>query len=420
MAAMLPAHHLRPAYGWLNDPNGITYRDGRWHAFYQHNPHAPRHNRIAWGHASSVDLVTWTDHGVAFAPTSEGPDRFGCFSGVFVTGLDRPAVAYSGVIDPTLHSTICLRYGSADLTAWGEPIVVGTTPEHVTVMRDPFLFAWGGRRWALLGARIGAATPAVLLYDVSDVEDWRFVRAWLTGDDPLKHGDGGAATLADAAPADIWECPQLVAFGDEAVLVLSTQTAAILDTVVALTGRLTDHGDGTPAFTATGSSRLDDGALFYAPQAVADLDGRGPLLIGWLRQNDLPGAEPTRDVISCLSAPRRLSLSGGRLVQRIDPGWAAACGPGIPTSGPVTAGEPCRVHAQGTGSLTVRSGIVEHHVAVEGGVSVWIDGEIIEVFADAERVPWSMRAPLDERGRAVEPWTVSAPEATLTVSPLLG
>ena len=142
----LPRLHIRPGYGWLNDPNGMAHVDGRWHVFFQHNPQAPVHNRIQWGHVSSADLVTWTEHPVAFGPQEGGPDDFGCWSGVFAPGLARPAVVYSGVAASDGQSTVCLRWGSADLLDWSDPIVVARTPPGVQIMRDPFLFSWGERR----------------------------------------------------------------------------------------------------------------------------------------------------------------------------------------------------------------------------------------------------------------------------------
>ena len=75
-----PRLHPRPEKGWVNDPNGILFVDGRWHLFFQYNPASARHDSICWGHVSSVDLLRWEEHPVALRP-QEGPDSFGCWSG---------------------------------------------------------------------------------------------------------------------------------------------------------------------------------------------------------------------------------------------------------------------------------------------------------------------------------------------------
>ncbi len=68
----------------MNDPNGPFLHHGRYHVFYQHNPDAPVHGNIHWGHASSPDLVRWEHHPVALTPTPGGPDEAGCWSGCVV------------------------------------------------------------------------------------------------------------------------------------------------------------------------------------------------------------------------------------------------------------------------------------------------------------------------------------------------
>ena len=60
-----PAYHLTPDRHWLNDPNGLVHHGGRWHAFFQHNPEGIDWGHMSWGHASSPDLVEWTEHPVA-------------------------------------------------------------------------------------------------------------------------------------------------------------------------------------------------------------------------------------------------------------------------------------------------------------------------------------------------------------------
>ncbi|MGO4272734.1 glycoside hydrolase family 32 protein, partial [Paenibacillus sp. TAF58] len=78
-------YHLMPSAGWMNDPNGLIYYKGEYHAFYQHNPYEPKNGPMHWGHAKSKDLVNWEHLPVALAP-SENYDMgenggYGCWSG---------------------------------------------------------------------------------------------------------------------------------------------------------------------------------------------------------------------------------------------------------------------------------------------------------------------------------------------------
>ena len=62
-------HFVSPA-GWLNDPNGVSQWNGVYHLFYQYNPEGAFHHRIQWGHATSTDLITWTDQPIALGTGS--------------------------------------------------------------------------------------------------------------------------------------------------------------------------------------------------------------------------------------------------------------------------------------------------------------------------------------------------------------
>jgi beta-fructofuranosidase len=53
-----PVFHFSPLIGWLNDPNGFSYYDGKYHLFYQYNPYSSLWDTMHWGHAVSDDLVT--------------------------------------------------------------------------------------------------------------------------------------------------------------------------------------------------------------------------------------------------------------------------------------------------------------------------------------------------------------------------
>jgi beta-fructofuranosidase len=52
-----PTFHFLPPANWMNDPNGFIQWGSTYHLFYQHNPYAPVHENMHWGHATSEDLV---------------------------------------------------------------------------------------------------------------------------------------------------------------------------------------------------------------------------------------------------------------------------------------------------------------------------------------------------------------------------
>lgn len=378
------AYHLAPERGWLNDPNGMVRHEGRWHVFFQHNPAAPVHDAIAWGHASSQDLARWDLHPLAFGPTPGGPDATGCWSGCFLPGLERPAVAYSGIAAEPPHSTVCVRTGSPDLMTWSAPRVVAGTPEDVQVMRDPFVLQHGGRGLAILGAGLDDGRPAIVLYELQDPWRWDYLGVWLTPD--------SSPALADAGPADVWECPQLVPVEDRWVLVLSLHDRGVLGQVVGCVGDLVDDG-GVPRFVAERVDVLDTGNCFYAPQVALDGE-RSPWVMGWVREEGRDLHEPAADVrdrAGCMTLARRLVLRDGaaRLVldERVDQllnGQSEEVGPGLH-------------RLEHAGRLAVGVEAVLRHaelgeVQLSAGSQVWVDADLVEVYPAADGVTSTWRS----------------------------
>ena len=92
-----PAFHLTPPTGWLNDPNGFSFYDGKYHQFFQYNPYASHWDKMHWGHAVTDDLLKWTYCPAVLAPDSI-LDEGGCFSGSAVELEDgRQLLMYTGL-----------------------------------------------------------------------------------------------------------------------------------------------------------------------------------------------------------------------------------------------------------------------------------------------------------------------------------
>lgn len=89
-----PAYHHTSLYGWMNDPNGMFYKDGVWHLYYQWNPYGSKWQNMTWGHSTSTDLVYWEHHPAAIEPDGLGS----IFSGscaIDHTGSAEGSISYN-------------------------------------------------------------------------------------------------------------------------------------------------------------------------------------------------------------------------------------------------------------------------------------------------------------------------------------
>ena len=352
-----PHFHPRPAHGWINDPNGVSHINGRYHVFFQYNPDSARHHRITWGHVSSADLVRWEEHPVALRPQDGGPDEYGCWTGVVTDDGGVPTAAYSGVRGDGGHSQVVISRGSADLVSWTQDgHIAASMPDdpQVTAVRDPFLFRFNGKRYAVQGAGLASGHAALLLYTVEDLFDWKYQGIWLTSGNPVASAH---------TPAEIWECPQLVRVpadsGEDAWVMmfslwLSGDHHEHANGVGHLIGTMAeDPTTGLPVFFPETGGKSDLGRDFYAPQIVQLQDGEAApgaggepkaLLWGWA--NEGPGRDGRRgrsqDEIDAagwagvLTHPRLLSVVDGALAVSPAPEVDAYRGPQLASG---TAGD---------------------------------------------------------------------------------
>ena len=304
-----PRYHFTSPAGWLNDPNGLCQRDGVYHLFYQYNPYAPVHSRIHWGHATSHDLVTWTDQPIALIPGQDGPDRDGCWSGVLVDDGGVPTLVYSGRHGE--HELPCVAVGSPDLLDWtpdpANPVIPAPPGDlEVTAFRDHCVWRENDGWRQLVGSGIKGAGGTALLYESDDLRTWRYRGPLLVGD---------AETGGPADPewtGTMWECVDLFKVDGTDVLVFSAWHDGITCHPLYWTGRY--DGD---TFTPYALHRLDYGRRhFYAPQSMRDETGRR-IMFGWIQEARPDAATAEAGWSGVMSLPRLVEIGpDGALAQR--------------------------------------------------------------------------------------------------------
>jgi beta-fructofuranosidase len=308
--SLRPRFHFVSPAGWLNDPNGVSQWDGTYHLFYQYNPEGAFHHRIQWGHATSTDLVTWTDQPVALEP-SGGPDAEGCWSGVLVNDDGTPTLVYSGRFND--RELPCVAVGSADLLTWtkdpGNPVIsappVGV---DITAYRDHCVWREGSTWRQLVGSGIRHRGGTAFLYESSDLRSWDYIG-------PLFIGDASKGDPADTDwTGTMWECVDMFragkgslgsesAEGSPDVLVFSAWDDGETRHPLYWTGRYS--GD---SFEPEALHRLDyGGRFFYAPQSFQDESGRR-VMFGWMQEGRSDAAMVEAGWSGVMSLPRVATL----------------------------------------------------------------------------------------------------------------
>ncbi|MGA5193082.1 glycoside hydrolase family 32 protein [Streptomyces exfoliatus] len=299
----LPTVHLRPPRNWINDPNGLVFHDGHYHVFFQYNPHGPQHAHVHWGHFRSPDLIAWEPLPVALAPTPDGEDADGCFSGNAVSVDGRMVAFYSAHRNDRWWQPVTTAESHDNGLTWVKrpQLLIPEPPAGTTMYRDPYVWRHDGRWRMLVGSALDDGRGAALLYESGNLEHWEY------------HGPFHSSAATGTGPVG-WECPQYAAFGDRGVLIVSdwTPQGGPSHTTVR-TGR---EKDGR--FTATGAPvPLDHGPDFYAP-ALLKAPGEDRWLLwawAWEAREDAWAHEA--GWAGVLTLPREVSLTAdGTVAQR--------------------------------------------------------------------------------------------------------
>ena len=188
-----PIYHHTPAYGWMNDPNGMFYKDGVWHLYFQHNPQGSQWENLSWGHSTSTDLIHWKFQGDPVQPDAWGM----IFSGSSVVDKDNTAgfgngaivALYTSAAESQAQSMAYSTDNGNTFTKYdGNPIITSNVPDF----RDPHMF-WNEdiKKWNM----ILAAGQQMNIYSSENLKDWKYESSFGAG-----YGNHGG----------VWECPDLM------------------------------------------------------------------------------------------------------------------------------------------------------------------------------------------------------------------
>ena len=180
-----PAYHHTPLYGWMNDPNGMFYKDGVWHLYYQYNPYGSQWENMTWGHSSSRDLIHWNAKPLAIESDWLGS----IFSGSCVTNGNDVVAFYTSAGHHQTQSMAVSKDGGRSFEKYsGNPIL---TTSDIPDFRDPKAF-WNEdiKAWNL----ILAAGQEMRIYSSKNLKDWKYESSF--GKEYGNH-------------SGVWECPDL-------------------------------------------------------------------------------------------------------------------------------------------------------------------------------------------------------------------
>lgn len=314
-----PAFHLPARIGWMNDPNGFSFYNGRYHLFYQYYPYDAKWGKMHWGHAASDDLVHWDFLPCALAPSESYDAGMGCFSGSAIALPDgRHMIMYTGVGDAGRNADGTRAYSQVQCLAFGDGIdyekYVGNPvidesqlPEGASTahFRDPKLWLDDdGVYRCVVGGRDADGFGQILRFSSENGLKWEY-------DGILARNDGSTGTM--------WECPDTFELDGYQVLLTSPQDM-LAEGDEFMSGNstlyLAGHVDPeTVELVAETRRTIDCGIDFYAPQTMLAPDGRR-IMVAWMQNWDSVMMNEDRPWFGQMTLPRELSVRDGVLYQR--------------------------------------------------------------------------------------------------------
>ena len=299
-----PVFHITGETGWINDPNGLIYYNGQYHAFYQHYPLDTKWGPMHWGHVVSDDLTNWKYMPIALKP-GDDCDKNGCFSGSAIVHDGKLWLMYTGFVEnqggESIRQLQCLAESSDGINFKKHGIVIGEDelPEGYAPcdFRDPKVWFHGDSFWCIVAARKIEGRGRILLFKSKDLFKWEFVNDLL--------GKDSAGIMIECPDYNeelgyMFYCEQFQPSENGMHLNIHTCRWCV--------GKI-DYSTGT--FMEKSRGIVDWGFDMYAPQTVA---GK-PVAIGWLNMWDRNVPSAKYGFAGMLTVPRRVSVENGAFNQ---------------------------------------------------------------------------------------------------------
>ena len=288
-------YHFTPLFGWNNDPNGLFYKDGVWHMYFQHNPYSVFWGNMTWGHATSKDLIHWTQHDNVLHPDPLGA----IFSGSAVIdsdntagfGKDAVVAIYTSDRKGERQSIAYSTDGGYSFTKYAGNPVLPDNPA-TSDFRDPKVY-WIGGQWVMAIS----ARQQVEFYGSADLKNWHLLS---------RFGEGIGSHRS------VWECPDLRKFEYEG------QEKWVLFVTI---GQDPNHANNTQYFIGDFDGEsftadplpyplwVDQGVNQYAGQTYFSTPGDRTVFLAWLTSSAFSSTVPaTKFFTGGMTLPRELSL----------------------------------------------------------------------------------------------------------------
>lgn len=304
-------NHIEMPFGLVNDPNGLSYFNGKYHIFYQWNPFGCEHKTKHWALVKTTDFVNFTKPEIILKP-EDWFDKNGCYSGGAYVKDDTLKLFYTGNVknekDERESYQCIVDYNKDGSFEKRGPIIPKQPDGYTAHFRDPMIFVNEGIYYMVLGVQRENLTGAALIYKSDDIEKWELV-----GELETNMKDFGY----------MWECPNIIKVNDDKYAFLFSpqgleaeefknqniyQSGYVIGNLDFKVPQLKNHSE---------FKEIDMGFDFYAPQVFTHNDKN--IMIGWVGMPDKDSEYPSGENggwMFPLTLPRVLEYKDNVLYQK--------------------------------------------------------------------------------------------------------